>query len=444
MELGPFTWGQGGQKASPSSVKRQAEIAAALAARNSSPKTLGEGLNRVGEALLSNSMNSRAEAGEAEGAASRKAVIDALLANPDPTMTDLAGAFGNDWVASDPGSQAVIQALMGQETQQQGFDRQDQLRAQDRGFTLEDRADERAYDAPIRDIQLQGGQLGLEKGQLELDALRNPKKEPIEVGGVLLDPDTYQPLFDSRKPDPGFRLLTPEELQGVPGLDPSKAYQAGPDNKIYEIGGGGVNVSVGGDGQRMGTIPAGMAAVPDPTNPSGFRLEAIPGGPAAQEAAAAGVKADATAGARDTVTDTITGQAQKARDLIGGFTTGAGGWAMSKLPWSDAADLNRYVSSMKSIAAAENLQAMRAASPTGGALGNASDADIKLLQDKAGALDPASPRFPEMLDDYERTLLRIVHGPQAGDAIYEQTRPGGAGQSQANPGVVDFSDYFKQ
>ena len=28
-----------------------------------------------------------------------------------------------------------------------------------------------------------------------------PKKPPIEVGGVLVDPDTYEPLFDTRKPE---------------------------------------------------------------------------------------------------------------------------------------------------------------------------------------------------------------------------------------------------
>ena len=31
---------------------------------------------------------------------------------------------------------------------------------------------------------------------------------------------------------------------------------------------GATSVNVGGEGQRMGSIPAGMAAVPDPTNPS--------------------------------------------------------------------------------------------------------------------------------------------------------------------------------
>src|SRR5690554_2912377 len=164
MVMPAFSWGAHGQKASPSSVKKQAEIAAALAARGGSPSNVGEGLNRIGEALLANSYSSRAAAGEEEGAASRKAVMDALMGNPDPTMQDLAGAMGNEWVTSDPGSSAILQALMGAEIQQ---------------------------NDPLRQQQLA-------MGAIELENARNPKKEPIEVGGVLLDPVTFEPIFDSR------------------------------------------------------------------------------------------------------------------------------------------------------------------------------------------------------------------------------------------------------
>jgi Mannosyl-glycoprotein endo-beta-N-acetylglucosaminidase len=44
-------------------------------------------------------------------------------------------------------------------------------------------------------------QIELQKAQLELEALKNPgKPKPIEVGGVLLDPVTMQPIYDSREP----------------------------------------------------------------------------------------------------------------------------------------------------------------------------------------------------------------------------------------------------
>ena len=65
---------------------------------------------------------------------------------------------------------------------------------------------------------------------------------------------------------------------------------------------------------------------------------------------------------------------------------------------------------------------MRAASPTGGALGSVTDSESAMLASKAGALDPTSPNFVRDLDDYERSLLRTIHGREAGDLIYEQTR----------------------
>jgi len=78
---------------------------------------------------------------------------------------------------------------------------------------------------------------------------------------------------------------------------------------------------------------------------------------------------------------------------------------------------------LKANASVENINAMRAASPTGGALGQASDSDIKLLQAKSGALDPASKYFVRDLADYTRSLLRTVHGVGAGDDIFFREWP---------------------
>ncbi|MDZ7906517.1 MAG: hypothetical protein U5N55_12655 [Cypionkella sp.] len=47
---------------------------------------------------------------------------------------------------------------------------------------------------------------------------------------------------------------------------------------------------------------------------------------------------------------------------------------------------------------------------------------MKVIQDKAGALNQNSPNFLRDLEDYEHTLLRVIHGPEAGDRIFEQTR----------------------
>jgi len=151
----------------------------------------------------------------------------------------------------------------------------------------------------------------------------------------------------------------------------------------------------------------------------------VPGSPAAVEAEAAKSKAAAADSNALTATEVVTSAASRARmankdRAVGGFL---GGIAALN-PSSPNAEVYRQVDVLKSNASIENLTAMRAASPTGGALGSITDKENKMLADKAGALDPASPYFERDLDDYERTLLRIVHGKEAGDAIFEATREG--------------------
>lgn len=44
-------------------------------------------------------------------------------------------------------------------------------------------------------------------------------------------------------PSPGYSMISPQQAQGM-GLDPTKAYQVGPDGKINQIGASGVNVTL--------------------------------------------------------------------------------------------------------------------------------------------------------------------------------------------------------
>lgn len=145
--LQPFTWGANGQKTTPSSVKKYADIAAALAAKGTAPSTFGEGIARIGDALLHNSYQSRAAEGEAAGAAEVKAIMDALAGNPDPTTADYAGALGNAWVQDDPGTMAIIQAMMGEDRQQAAWAREDAQLAQQREWDLADQQTAAALDA---------------------------------------------------------------------------------------------------------------------------------------------------------------------------------------------------------------------------------------------------------------------------------------------------------
>lgn len=196
---------------------------------------------------------------------------------PNNIVALLAQAQANPWVQKKHGG--VIEALMGQ-----------QMRRDDASFEQQMRQSDPMYQAQ------------LQQAQLQLEQARTPVREPIEVGGVLLDPVTYQPIFDSRQGvgSEGFTLspgqqrfdATGQPIAAVPeaapqqyrtisgseasqlGLDPAQAYNIGPDGKITQIGGGGTNVTVNnagadkfaeafasGDAATLNTVSdAGMSA----------------------------------------------------------------------------------------------------------------------------------------------------------------------------------------
>lgn len=184
------------------------------------------------------------------------------------------------------------------------------------------------------------------------------------------------------------------------------------------------NITVGGG--KYGPIPQGYELM---DGPEGASMRAIPGGPEDTS------KKDARqSGQNDVATRVVTSAAQRARDAAGKRNFGSYGQGLAeKMPWTDSAEVARQVEVLKSTAKVENLTAMRAASPTGGALGSVTEKEADMLAAKSGAIDPSSPTFERDLDDYELTLLQVVHGPEAGMAIFQQTRQGGPTQGGSNP-----------
>lgn len=152
---------------------------------------------------------------------------------PSGVVAALISAQQDPWVAKKYGP--VIDALMQQEMGRQDQSYQQQLAQQD----------------PMYQAQLQGQQL---QNQV---AMQPQQVKPIEVGGVLLDPNTFEPIFDSREPDaytlgPGqvrmgpdgqmiaqgpakpaeeFRPATTEEAAAFG----SPAGQFGPDGRFYPV-----------------------------------------------------------------------------------------------------------------------------------------------------------------------------------------------------------------
>lgn len=335
-------------------------------------------------------------------------------------MAELQAAMMNPWLMSDPAMAGVIQAE---------YQRQQQM------------AD------PMYQLQLQQAQLELQKAQNPEAAAPEAYTERAYLAQAAgLEPGTpaYQEYLLTGKlpeaPEPGYQTMTPEEVAQL-GLPPG-AYQRGADGKISQIGGGGTNISVNtGGGPDLGKLSTDYGYVLDPNTgqpkidpATGLPMAApVPGSPAAIEAEAAKNKAALADSNAMTATEVVTSAASRAREAnkeraVGGFL---GGIAALN-PSSYNAEVYRQVDVLKSNATIENLTAMREASPTGGALGSVTQQENAMLAAKAGALDPASPNFERDLDDYERTLLRIVHGKEAGDAIFEATRESGGGSASTD------------
>lgn len=406
----PFFWGGAGQKLSPAQAAARRRIADQMLSSTTAATTLGGGLAKVGDALKGIYYDKQASDAEAAGASERKAVLDALMGNSDPSMGDLYGAMGNEWVSSDPASMAVIQAMMGQEMQQ---------------------------NDPLRQLQIQQAQQGLDKGSIELEQLRNPPPPAPEFGwetmpdGTLIRTDKTSgevtPMGQFAQGEDPTSAIQNYEYLIESGIDPVKAQD-------MAFGGGGTTIN------NMGNIPPGYAVQYD-ENGRPASMSPVPGSPAALEAQAAADKAAMVQERQGTSTDTITDAAATARDLASqGGTTGVMGVIQGFNPESNAAELRRQTSVLTSIATIENLNQMRQSSPTGGALGNVTEGEGRMLAAAAGALDPnASPeQYKRALDNYERTLLRIVHGQAEGDRIFEQTRQSGTGgQTTVDPNDID-------
>lgn len=170
MASTPFTWGMGGQQiTSPEQAKRQRAIADALVAQSSTPgQNWSEGLADIAAALSGTVLNGRVDEAEAAGRERAGGLFAdlALTSSPDSIIAALTNP-DSAW-ASDAQT-SIASALLNQ-----GLDRADPM-----------------Y------------QIGLEKAQLELDALRNPVPSPYDQNA----PTSYQEYqLGQLNPDYGATL----------------------------------------------------------------------------------------------------------------------------------------------------------------------------------------------------------------------------------------------
>ncbi|MFT8367553.1 MAG: hypothetical protein ABF646_02250 [Acetobacter papayae] len=231
------------------------------------------------------------------------------------------------------------------------------------------------------------------------------------------DAETQRIMNQPQRQGAEYRLLSPQEKQTL-GLPAGGNYQMDATGKVSAIGGGGVNV--------LPSAPAGYYYQPGPDGQA--TLQPVPGGPVDQ---AKNTQADQARTTSDVIGRT-------GHDLLSAIdqspnsTTGAGGMALSYLPTSQAAQVQRLDNVLSAMGSIEAVSAMRQASPTGGALGSLTEKEEALLKSKQGALDPRAgyDTYRKNALDYIHTVYRLVNGGEAGDRLYGTFLDGLGGNAQ--------------
>lgn len=98
--------------------------------------------------------------------------------------------------------------------------------------------------------------------------------------------------------------------------------------------------------------------------------------------------------------------------------TGGAAYVTQYMPFTNAYDVANLVTTIKANAGFDRLQAMREASPTGGALGQVSNFENQLLQATIGNLEQSQSdeQFRRNLKRVKNVYLDIIHGPGNGPA----------------------------
>lgn len=266
------------------------------------------------------------------------------------------------------------------------------------------------------------GVLSRVMGGQPMDRALNIPPQPRPDQGIL-SPGGFRAFQEGRlgadqtfRPGQGTKFaqdMTPEQLaQALSAMDDATRAQF-----LAAAGlGGNVRGLTTEEGRAVSTPKGGEGAayIPDPNNPNnpaGIREVYVPS-----------EVRDATSARRAGNAEVTTRIVDNALDYtLQALDTGGGGmWGTIErvAPWTDSAEVYRQIEPLRSQARISNLQAMREASPTGGALGAVSDSEGKMLENASGALDPRSPHFERDLLNYARTLYGVVHGPQAGDEMF--------------------------
>lgn len=186
--------------------------------------------------------------------------------------------------------------------------------------------------------------------------------------------------------------------------------------------------------------------------PAGYRwkadgnLEAIPGG-AADIKLQKGYKADEVKlAAAKSKAETVIGKVDEALANVGFTTTGLTGSVMGLIPGRAAYDLENTIDTIRAVMSFKELADMRAASPTGGALGQVTVRELELLSaaiaslDKGQSEDQLVKNLGAVKTHYQNWLAGMEEAYRTGQAPKEQPAP----QQEVDDNVEDEQPNFEE
>ena len=247
---------------------------------------------------------------------------------------------------------------------------------------------------------------------------------PDPVKGVVVDRKLVNPLTGDvvyeGTPEPGYRTLSEEEV--AEKRLPSGFYQEAPNGRITSIDGQTINVNTGNGTDVLDLDNrTGRALVADPEAENGLRWVDIPGGSSDKESDEARKKDLLTQGAALASADNTLDLIEESRLMIQGNPSRTTGWygnLARNLGGSEANDLEQQLISVRAATAFDKLQAMRDASPTGGALGGVSGPELKFLESAIASLDQSQSseqllkNLQRVQNAYEDARNLAIYGPE--------------------------------
>jgi hypothetical protein len=245
-----------------------------------------------------------------------------------------------------------------------------------------------------------------------------------------------------------FRNLTPaERLQN--NIDPNdrRPYQISTrTGKVSGVGG----TQIVNNMRTEGAIPQGYRAVRDPQG-NVERVEPIPGSQQERDIKEAEEKKGKSKVQDERYANVIfRSVADIDQNMKGSWfpTTGTIGQALSGVAGTNAHNVARAIDAIKANIGFDRLNAMRAASPTGGALGGIAVKELELLTASAGNLEQSqsADQFRRNLERLRSDFEMVIHGrtfspeerkrmaaSEAAQAAQGRARPNFIDQNAARP-----------